>query len=59
MISHFFTAPSCSVIFTFWGRVIRIPLAAEPRFVSLLPWEGEASCIVPSSRAQVGAFTAH
>ncbi len=24
-----------------WGRDIRIPLAAKPQIVSLLPWEGE------------------
>ncbi|XOQ32258.1 MAG: hypothetical protein ACFWUL_06875 [Dialister sp.] len=40
-------------------RVFRDPSAAEPRMDSLLPREGEVSCIGPSSRAQVGAFTAH
>ena len=43
----------------FMVRVIRILTAAKLRIDSLLPREGEASCIGPSSWAQVCAYTAH
>ena len=51
--------PATETFACFMGRVIRIPTAAKPLIVSLLPLEGEASCIGPSSQAQVCAYSAH